>query len=354
MSTPTAPFVLRPVEEADLDGLCRLVGTIDDSLTTLPNNRDALEARIHDSLRAFYPKVARPGGEHYLFVLAGPDGQPVGTSGLIARVGGFDPFYTYELRTECKEHKPLNTRKEYQVLHLKRDHKGPSEVCSLFLHKDFRSSGRGRLLSLGRFLFMRAFPQRFDAAVIAELRGYINDAGVSPFWESVAKPFFDHDFYQADILSGLGEKEFIEALMPEYPIYIPLLPPAAQAVIGQVHRQTEPARRLLEAEGFHQTNAVDIFDAGPLYKAARDEIRTVRESLDAPLVEIRPELSADAAPRLIATRQLGFRATLGPVLATREGIALDAATATALRASEGETLQIGSLRAGEPALPTAV
>ena len=55
---------------------------------------------------------------------------------------------------------------------------------------------------------------------------------------------------------------FIAELMPKHSIYIHLLPESAQQVIGEVHQNTAPAKRMLENEGFRYENYVDIFDAG--------------------------------------------------------------------------------------------
>jgi arginine N-succinyltransferase len=239
-------FVLRPVGEHDLPGLRHLADVIQDGLTTLPPEDSALEDRIDQSLRAFDRRIKKAGGDHYLFVLEEVgSGGVVGTSGIIARVGGFDPFYTYEVRRERLVHQPLGIDHEMDVLHLKLDHKGPSEVCTLSLRPEFRRAGRGLLLSLSRFLFMACFPQRFDERVIAELRGFTNEAGLSPFWEAIGRHFFAQSFARADFLSGIGQKDFIRDLMPKYPIYAATLPEEARAVIGRVHRDAEPALKIL-------------------------------------------------------------------------------------------------------------
>ncbi len=313
--------VLRPVRESDHAQLARLVGTIADGLTTLPKDPDFLAHRINDSLRALDPRVHKPGGETYLFVLEDlANGALVGTSGLLSRVGGFDPFYTYRIRRRTQVYPPLGIRVELETLHLVRNHKGPSEICSLFLHPDYRAAGLGKLLSLARFLFIKAFPERFDEHIIAELRGYIGPDGRCPFWEAVGKKFFQKDYYTADILSGIGEKDFIEALMPKYPIYLSLLPEEARAVVGRVHPQTEPARRILLAEGFRETDEVDIFDAGPILRARRDQLKTWKRARTARVAE----MAADAprAPRLalLANRALEFRALLAEVAQAGDGI----------------------------------
>jgi arginine N-succinyltransferase len=303
--------VLRPIRESDLPGLVALARGIAGGLTTLPPDESFLRDRIDDSLRAFSPTIKKPGAETYLFVLEDlAQGRIVGTSGIVARVGGYEPFYSYELRAERHDHAPLQIHREVGVLHLKQLHRGPTEIGSLYLHPDHRRGGLGRLLSLARFLFLGAFPQRFDRTVIAELRGYLDQRGLSPFWEAVGRPFFGHDFYTADVLSGLGNKAFIADLMPRHPIYVPLLAPEVQAVIGKVHHDTVPARALLLAEGFEPTAEVDIFDAGPQLRATAAELRTVRTQRSTAYALRHP--GSEAAPYLLSHDRLDFRALVAP------------------------------------------
>ena len=317
MSTPA--FVLRPIRESDHDELFHLVGTIGHGLTSLPSDPDFLAHRIDDSLRAFDPRIRKPGGEMYLFVLEDTSsGQIVGTSGILSRVGGFDPFYTYTLRERRQAYSPLDIETHLQTLHLTKSHKGPTEICSLFLHKDFRSDGLGKLLSLSRFLFMQSFPERFDEEVIAELRGYINKQNMSPFWEAVGQKFFQKDYYTADILSGLGEKDFIEVLMPKFPVYVSLLPKSAREVIGKVHPHTEPARKILVEEGFQETREVDIFDAGPILRARLDKMKSWRASKKVTLRSGRPD-PGKATRAMLTNQSLDFRAVVADVESVSSG-----------------------------------
>lgn len=308
MSAPAC--ILRPIRESDHDQLFHLVGTIGHGLTSLPSDPDFLAHRIDDSLRAFDPRVRKPGGEMYLFVLEdSASGKIIGTSGILSRVGGFDPFYTYTVRTQEQDYEPLGIHTSLETLHLTKNHKGPTEICSLFLHRDFRSGGLGKLLSLSRFCFMKSFPERFDEEVIAELRGYIDEQNLSPFWEAVGVKFFEKDYYTADILTGLGEKDFIGVLMPKYPIYVSLLPESARAVIGRVHPHTEPARQILTKEGFRETDQVDIFDAGPILKAHRNKLKTWQHSSIVHLVPGSPD-PEKSTRALLTNCSLDFRAVI--------------------------------------------
>lgn len=339
-------LILRPVRDDDLPGLVALVEGIEGGLTTLPPDRAFLQERIDASQRAFDPRVKRPGGEYYLFVLEDTtSGEILGTAGITSRVGGFDPWYTYEIRDEFFQHAPLRIEKQMAVLHLKKEHRGPSELCSLYLRADRRHGGAGRLLSLGRLLFIAAFPERFTDEVVAEMRGYIDQTGRSPFWEAVGRPFFEFDFYAADVLSGLGNKAFIADLMPEHPIYVALLPRDVQAVIGRVHHDTEPALALLRAEGFELTREVDIFDAGPVLRARTAGLRTINQARRLALRDLTGPLPADAPVRLLANGALDFRATAAATLEHPDGtVALEGDVAAMLRVDRGGTLWVAPVK----------
>lgn len=338
--------VLRPIRESDLPGLIALARSTGGGLTTLPPNEEFLGDRIDSSLRAFNPRVRKPSGEFYLFALEDSASREIiGVSGIASRVGGFEPWYSYEIRPERLTHQPLKVDRDIPVLHLKAEHRGPSEICSLFLRADRRRGGAGRLLSLGRFHFIGAQPKRFTAEIIAEMRGYIDQTGLSPFWEAVGRHFFPIDFYSADVLSGLGEKEFIADLMPRHPIYVPLLPAEVQAVIGRVHHDTEPALAMLLAEGFAKVNEVDIFDAGPLVRAATANIRTLRSLRVAKVRSAAASIAADSALHLLSNGALNFRATIGGFIEHDDGtVSLAPATAEALDLDVGDKISISPLR----------
>lgn len=339
-------LVIRPIVLQDLEQLESLSAHTGYGLTTLPRDSKLLARRIKASLRGF-EKLSdddRPRGETYLFVLEDlGTGRIVGTSGIVAKVGGFDPFYAYRIESTIHESKMLRVRNEIRVLHLDKEHDGPCEVGSLFLSPQYRRSGAGRLLSLSRFLFMAQFPEYFDPEVIAEMRGVVDDQGHSPFWDALGRHFFDIDYPTADYLSMVN-KRFIADLMPKHPIYIPLLPPDAQAVIGKVHEQTEPAMQMLEDEGFRSGGRVDIFDGGPVVRCTLAEIRSVRTSILAPIAEIVDEPMSGEL-QLICNARQNFRACLGPLQLLPDGtVRIGIQQAMALGMRVGDSVRFVSPR----------
>lgn len=330
-------YVLRPARLSDLDQLVSLVGQLTDSITSIPQDPDFLERRIHKSIRSFYPNVDQPGDEQYLFVLEGPAGI-VGTSAIIARVGGYQPFYTYEISHESFVSAELKIEKTHPTLRLKTSHDGPTEIGSLYLRPDCRHSGLGRFLSLGRFLFIAPFRSRFCSQIIAELRGFLDPNGNSPFWEQVAKPFFKQEFSKADFLSGLGNKSFIRDLMPRHPLYIELLPDNVREVIGRVHLDTAPAKALLEAENFAAIDEVDIFDAGPILQAKTDRIRSIAHARPYRISKIVTDNTLSETRFHAANGKLDFRACISYADTIEDSCILEETAADSLQLKTGETV----------------
>lgn len=341
------PFVIRPICEEDYQGLVDLAYSTK-GMTSLPQDKDLLKNKIYDSLKAFNPYVRKPGGESYLFVLEDLEKQKIiGTCGIVSKVGGFDPFYTYQIKSEPLKCETLNVDKEIQVLHLHINHNGPTEIGGLLLHPDYRKHGLGRLLSLSRFLFLAEFPERFDKTVIAEMRGVVEADGTSPFWECVGRHFFNTSFYEADDLTAQGHKEVIANLMPKHPIYLKLLPREAQLVIGEVHSETQPARLLLEKEGFHFNNEVDIFDAGPTLSTSLKEIRTVKESQKAKIKNFTKSLRQSTS-YMISNSNLNFKVLIGDIKKVSENeVEISEEIAQALDVNPGDEIRFVSLKKDE-------
>ena len=272
-------IIIRPIKATDYNGLHRIAIDSGYGFTSLPVNKAILKQRIKDSERSFSLQLSKPSNQSYLFVMEDTQtGQIIGTSGIEAAVGLDNAFYHYHLGTVVHSSHELNIHNTVKTLALCNDYTGATEVCTLFLQENHRKNGNGRFLSRCRFLFMAEHTERFASCVIAEMRGISDKQGRSPFYEWLEKHFLSIQFTKADYLTGIGNKGFIAELMPKYPIYVSLLSEEAQQVINKVHKNTIPALRLLEAEGFSRRGYIDIFDAGPTVEAELKHIRTIRES----------------------------------------------------------------------------
>ena len=337
-----AMYVVRPAREEDVDQLYGLIQKATYGLSTLKISKDHLETRIEKSIYSFGQKNARAEGQPYVFVMESTqDGSIVGTSAIYSKVGGFEPFYSYEIKSERKVSKDvdLNVNVDIEVpyLSLRKQHDGPTEIGSLYLSRDCWGQGLGRLLSLSRFLFIAQFPERFDEEIIAELRGVVNEHGESPLWNALGSHFFQQSYPRVDELTSKSKK-FIAELMPENEIYIPLLPKSAQEVIGRVHKNTRPALELLKQEGFEYRNIVDIFDGGPAVHCKTNEVRCVKQSLLCEIKSIRENI--DGPEMMISNTGLDFRVTLGKVeFLENDQVAIDEVTALRLDLITGGQLR---------------
>ena len=331
-------MIIRPVRQQDLPAIRQLASKTGVGVTSLPPDEAHLQARIQRVL-ATWADEAAPAEQGYLFVLEDSQTrQVVGISGLEAAVGLSDPWYNYRLGTLVHASRDLAIYNQMPTLFLSNDHTGYSELCTLFLDPDYRHSKNGQLLSKCRFLFMAAFRERFAAKVIAEMRGYSDEDGKSPFWEGLGRHFFAIDFAEADRLTGLGQKAFIAELMPKHPLYVDFLPAETQAILGQVHPQTAPARAILESEGLKYEGYVDIFDAGPTLEAYVADIRAVRDSAVHPVQLGEPDQSGPLY-LLANDRFTEFRALLSQVDFADEALILDPATAAALEIGPGDQVR---------------
>jgi arginine N-succinyltransferase len=122
---------------------------------------------------------------------------------------------------------------------------------------------------------MAEHANRFPDRIAAESPGVCDDEGNSPFWNAVGKRFFNMGYPQAEQLSGGRSKTFIAELMPQYPIYVPLLPADAKLAIGQLHPVGELPFSILMDEGFEADTYIDIFDGGPTVDARISGLRSV-------------------------------------------------------------------------------
>ena len=222
-------LIARAARQEDLPDILRLAKLAGPGFTSLSVGEAALAQRLEKSLKSFAGPTTVSPDHHYLLILES-DGAVIGMSAVKAQVGLRDPFFSFRiLNVAQKIQGHTKKRFDMELLVLVNDHTGATEIASLFVMKDQRGTGAGRLISQARYMLMASDPDRFDPNVISELRGHVDSQGISPFWEAIGRKFFHMDFDDADHISAEQDNQFILDLMPQHPIYVDLLPKEARA-----------------------------------------------------------------------------------------------------------------------------
>ena len=122
----------------------------------------------------------------------------------------------------------------------------------------------------------------FQDQLLAELMPPLEPDGTSRLWESLGRHFTGMTYQEADQLSR-ENKEFIRGLFPVGDIYASVLPPEAQAVIGEVGPETRGVEKMLKRIGFRYANRIDPFDGGPHFTAPTNEVTLVKQAARYPI-----------------------------------------------------------------------
>ncbi|MFC3441590.1 arginine N-succinyltransferase [Sphingobium rhizovicinum] len=330
-------FIMRIARADDLQTLYEMAKLTGGGFTNLPPDRKALAAKLERTETA----LARQGNgiedELIVMVLENVEtGQVRGTCQIFSTVGQSWPFYSYRLGVLTQHSRELGRTFRAQMLSLTTDLEGSAEVGGLFLHPRERAEGLGLLLARSRYLYIRAHRSRFGDKVLAELRGVIDEAGGSPFWDGLAGRFFGMSFQEADEFNAVNGNQFIADLMPKTPIYTAMLTDSARAVIGLPHPNGRAAMRMLETEGFDNAGYVDIFDGGPTMVGQIDQLKTIAAARD---ITLSATHDKGGDRMLIATGTLAdYRCTWGFVQEDGDGaVSLDAASAARLKIEIGDS-----------------
>lgn len=340
-------MIVRHAAHRDLDDIYRLAQRAGESgigLTSLPQNKEILAERITRTTRTL-DGLSEKCEASYLFVLEDTSiHKIVGVSAIEVAVGLNEPFYNFRVAKQVHASKALNVYKTLDTLFLSNDHTGCSELCTLFLDPEYRKNQNGKFLSKVRFLFIAAFRSFFEERLIAEMRGFSDQNGQSPFWDSLGYLFFNMDFAAADYLSGVGQKAFIAELMPRFPVYVDLLTSEAREVIAEVHPHTLPAAKVLMSEGLKYQGYVDIFDAGPTLEANTADLRAVKESRLLKVI-LTEQVESTETHFLVANDQYQDYAVLliNNKVGTADTLHMTAAQAQALNIAEHDQVRVLAL-----------
>lgn len=324
MTNVLSDFVVRPIAPDDVNALMALAAALGPGMTTLPADRGALQRKAENAAASFRGEGCDEA--QYLLGLCERSAPQrlLGVAGIYPNVGARFGFFSYRVGCLIQRSRLSDKAAHLQVLSIDNGYTGATEVGSLAVHPCLRGRGAGKLLAKARYLLIAAAPERFGSRIIAEMRGWQDDGGRSPFWDAVGRKFFDVDFALADRLSAIEGAAYFADLWPKLPIYSALLPDDARRSIGRAHSASQTALDMLAREGFVFEGMIDLFDAGPQVSANAADIVTIRASQCASIAAL------PVAPALVSTNTLSdFRVWVGP--AREAGAPLRLASADCVR-----------------------
>jgi len=329
---------MRAAHEGDLQPLYEMAKLTGGGFTNLPADRASLADKLQRSDAALARDDAIADDLFVMVLENAETGEVRGTCQLFSRVGQTWPFYSYRIGTLTQHSAQLGRTFRADMLTLSTDLEGASEVGGLFLHPAARAGGLGLLIARSRYLFIHEHRARFGDRILAELRGVIDEAGGSPFWDGLAGRFFGMNFQDADGFNAVHGNQFIADLMPKHPIYTAMLPESARAVIGIPHPSGRAAMRMLENEHFKFDTYVDIFDGGPTMTAQTDKVRSIAEAQSATVVAIADGAAGGMKSLASHGRLRDFRAAYAQIGTVPEGVTIDSAGAALLEVTVGDTV----------------
>ncbi|MCG2586674.1 arginine N-succinyltransferase [Massilia sp. TS11] len=332
-------FVVRPVQVSDIDALEAMASSSMPGVHTLPRTRDRIQEAIETSLASFAAAVDIPSEERYQFVLQSlADGQVLGTATIHASAGSNGTYFAFRNDVIQQVSRDLNICHNVHALTLCSELTSYSQLSGFYIAHRANAGLEAALLSRARLMFAALAPHRFADHFFVPLAGVTDSDGRSPFWEALGRKFFKKDFLEVErIIGGARNRTLIVELMPHYPVYVPLLPEDAQAVMGQIHPGCELPFRLLTAEGFQADEYIDIFDGGPILQAHKHGLRTFSSA------SVKKAVHGEGAGALVpyavaSARQQDFRVVTVhvPAIEAQDTIPLPPQVFEALRIGLGE------------------
>jgi arginine N-succinyltransferase len=305
-------FIVRPATDTDLPALEALAGLAPPAVHTLPRTRAGLEDALQCSIASFDAQPEQPGAESYLFVLETVEENTLaGVAMLSATAGGKGTYFSFRKDALNQVSRDLDISHHVDALTLCTDLTHCSQLSGFYVREQHRSRQEAALLSRARLLFAASAPHRFSPHFFSAMPGVTDPEGQSPFWDAIGRKFFGMDFLAAErMVEGARNRTVIVELMPHYPVYVPLLPTAARAAMGQVHPDGALAGRLLSAEGFAFDKYIDIFDGGAVLQAHRLAMASFARSRRRNAVVKAVDAPRGSAYLVAATEEGEFRATL--------------------------------------------
>ncbi|MFG6467608.1 arginine N-succinyltransferase [Roseateles sp. BYS87W] len=197
--------------------------------------------------------------------LALPDG--IASLRLVPRLGLTLPRHHFRLGRVVHAAAELNLFRVQTTLLLGNDHTGHAELTDLHTAPGMppaeQTEALGRLIQAAQAQ-LRERPADFGPWLVAELPGWLNAHGHSPFWQALGARFYAGDPAEAERRLGPDWRSHLAALLPRQTVYLSFLGAEAESRVLQVPEAHQPALTALRAAGFHPPVHARIDDGGPV------------------------------------------------------------------------------------------
>jgi arginine N-succinyltransferase len=259
--------LVRPAQAGDLEALAALSalsGTGAGVAHRMPAGRAALARAIADSGAAFAADIESPGAQTYLFVLARAEGGAIdGCATLQALAGADTPWFAFRRHVLRQVSADLDMAHEMRALTMCSDLSAHSHLAARYVRPGTDAQAVALLVE-APLRYAAAAPQRFAGDFFASFGGL----PASPFWDALGGNFFDRSLEEVETLcGGARQHPALVEMMPHYPVYLDVLPAAAQGAVGQCAPSALPFLRAFMAAGFEGGRYAGLFDGGPILHA---------------------------------------------------------------------------------------
>lgn len=328
-------FWLRPVAVDDLEQVYNLVRQQSGGMISLPQERDLLLSDLQVSAELFNQDFTSPKNGKYILVLELlASKQIIGICAISTVINSTNNLVVYSIQDKQQQWQQLQYHTRYLVPNY--PWQSYSELCSLFIDREFRAYGFGWFLSRIRLVLMKLFPQLFFDPIIAEMRGVILPNGSSPFWSLVYEDQININFQELTAYRAKYGRAFDNAIMLQYPINLQHLDPSVQNTMMVPCPAAMPAYLLLLQNGFLLSDYMDVFDMGPLLVAKQADLYTWQHSKLLTVVKIVDQIIASKLIIIANTMQQKFRACVAKVRVIDDQIIIDIHTAELLSLAIGD------------------
>lgn len=186
---------------------------------------------------------------------------------LVPRLGLTLPRYHFHIGRVVHAAAELGLFRVQTTLLLGNDHTGHAELAEL--HTAPGLSPAEATWALGELVAaaqaeVAARPADFGDWLVAELPGWRDATGVSPFWQGLGARFYGSDPAAAEDRMGPAWRSHLAALLPRQTVYLSFLGDAAERSLARSAPAFEPAQAALRAAGFQPADHVRIDDGGPV------------------------------------------------------------------------------------------